>query len=62
MPLRHYAALAYIAEQEGMAQQTLCEILMMDANDLCCCSTSWRTRGSCAGCATLPIAAATSSR
>jgi DNA-binding MarR family transcriptional regulator len=34
MPLRHYAALAYIAEQEGMAQQSLCEILMMDANNL----------------------------
>jgi DNA-binding MarR family transcriptional regulator len=34
MPLRHYAALAYIAEQEAMAQQNLCEILMMDANNL----------------------------
>jgi DNA-binding MarR family transcriptional regulator len=30
MPLRQYAALAYIATQEGMAQQTLC----MDANNL----------------------------
>ena len=27
MPLRHYVALAYIAEQEGMAQQKLSEIL-----------------------------------
>jgi DNA-binding MarR family transcriptional regulator len=34
MPLRHYVALSYIAEQEGMAQQNLCEILMMDANNL----------------------------
>jgi DNA-binding MarR family transcriptional regulator len=34
MPLRHYVALSYIAEQEGMAQQTLAEILMMDANNL----------------------------
>jgi DNA-binding MarR family transcriptional regulator len=34
MPLRQYAALAYIAAQEGMAQQTLSEILCMDANNL----------------------------
>jgi DNA-binding MarR family transcriptional regulator len=34
MPLRHYVALSYIAEQEGMAQQNLSEILMMDANNL----------------------------
>lgn len=34
IPLRHYAALAYIAAQEGMAQQTLSEILCMDANNL----------------------------
>jgi DNA-binding MarR family transcriptional regulator len=34
MPLRHYVTLSYIAEQEGMAQQNLCEILMMDANNL----------------------------
>jgi DNA-binding MarR family transcriptional regulator len=34
MPLRHYVALSYIAEQEGMAQQSLAEILMMDANNL----------------------------
>ena len=33
-PLRHYVALSYIAEQEGMAQQNLSEILMMDANNL----------------------------
>jgi DNA-binding MarR family transcriptional regulator len=34
MPLRHYAALAYIAAQEEMAQQTLSEILCVDANNL----------------------------
>jgi DNA-binding MarR family transcriptional regulator len=34
MPLRHYVALSYVAEQAGMAQQNLCEILMMDANNL----------------------------
>jgi DNA-binding MarR family transcriptional regulator len=34
MPLRHYVALSYIAEQEGITQQSLAEILMMDANNL----------------------------
>ena len=34
MPLRHYVALSYIAEQEGMAQHNLSEIPMMDANNL----------------------------